>query len=145
MWYNHGLGFRLSSANTFFMVDSDRLRKELLTKQIMCEVPDCLAQAIGVLKNGLPAYACQKHYDLYESGGKTADGIIASIKKEVMEVLELHKQIYTDMRQGMEMDQVSVVVEPGKSFMQSLTEKSAGVDDLKKELKIHIQPVVFPF
>lgn len=80
------MGFYLSKANTFSLINLDELRRELVVRHIRCEVPGCNVQAIAIVPLTVSFYACAEHASMCENRhfAKVLQGVVVTALKHEM-------------------------------------------------------------
>lgn len=80
------MGFYLSKANTFSLIDADELRRELVVRHIQCEVPGCSMQAVAIVPRTISFFACAEHAAMCENHhfAKVLQGVIVTALKHEM-------------------------------------------------------------
>lgn len=91
----HGGGQGLSKMATLQFMDVERVRAEIVARELTCEVPECTAKAVALAVARLTILMCQRHNDAYLSSPTIARAILSSMRTWIKYHIEdIHRYAY---------------------------------------------------
>ncbi len=116
-----GGGYGLNKMSTLQFMDEDRVRAEIIARQLSCEVPECDKPAVALAKSGVTILMCQSHNTAYLS----SPAIALAITKSVRVWLKYHlADILRHAYEGLEDDILLVVSDDALNSPDSLLDQA---------------------
>lgn len=78
----------LSRAHTFDQVNTDQLAREIVVRELRCEIPGCVYPAEGMFFSAVPALACKLHLEMWKAFSRNLEASLVVYLKGHMAIAQ---------------------------------------------------------